>query len=228
MTRRASLVKLIAGTVVTVALAMGGGPACGWLRPWYEDITVVQRSELIVVGRLKRGSIVSASPGEGFAQYHARLAITNVLKGSIEETEIPVIIYHGLTPLVGGYIDDAGIRMDLRSLYGETRKDAIQIIDTGGDTTLDPLVPDAGEDNLWFLRRRSGNYGREAGTGDFGIVDPQDLQPLSLRYYFLAYRSADPEAGVRTQLALHPEIARGAQRYLDHVEVQRILALPDV
>src|SRR5262249_20380235 len=93
--------------------------------------------------------------------------------------------------------------------------------------TFDPIVPDAGEDNLWFLRRRSGNYGREAGSGDFGIVDPQDVQPLSLLDYFLAYLSADPEAGVKAQLALHPEIARRAQRYLDHMEVQRILALPD-
>jgi hypothetical protein len=58
-------------------------------------------------------------------------------------------------------------------------------------------------------------------------VDPQDLQPLSFQDYFLAYLSADPEPSVRAQLALHPEIARRARRYLDHLEVQRILALPD-
>src|SRR5262249_28580313 len=155
----------------------------------------------IVLGRLKRGSVVSASPGEGFSQYHARLAITKVLKGTLEDAEIPVIIYHGLTPLIGGYIDEAGTKIDLRPLHRDTRKDAIQIIDTGSSVEIfGPLVPDAGEDNLWFLRRRSGNYGREAGTGDFGIVDPQDFQPLSLQDYFLAYLSTDPEAGVRAQL----------------------------
>jgi len=219
--------KLATGILITVGLVLAGRPAYGWLRPCYEDITIVQRSELIVVGRLKRGSVISASPGEGYSQYRARLAITNVLKGTIDDAEIPVIIYHGLTPLIGGYINEGGVMMDLRPLYGETRKDAIHIIDTGGDTTFDPLVSDAGEDNLWFLRRRSGNDGREAGTGNFGIVDPEDVQPLSLQDYFLAYLSADPEAGVKTQLALHPEIARRAQRYLDHMEVQRILVLPD-
>lgn len=228
MTRRAFSGKLVAGIAITIWSALGSRSAYGWLRPWYEDITVVQRSELIVVGRLERGSIVSASPGQGFSQYHARLAITKVLKGSLEEAEIPVIIYHGLTPLVAGYINDGGIRIDLRSLYADSGKSAIQIVDTGSSGfSFESLVQDAGEDNVWFLRRRSGGYGREAGTGDFGIVDPEDLQPLSLRDYFQAYLSADPEAGVKAQLALHPELGRRAQRYLDHLEVQRILALAD-
>src|SRR5215831_5159699 len=131
MKRRAFSGKLIAGIAIAVWSALGCRSAYGWLRPCYEDITVVQRSELIVVGRLERGSIVSASPGQGFSQYHARLAITKVLKGSLEEAEIPVIIYHGLTPLVAGYINDGGIRIDLRSLYADSGKSAIQIVDTG-------------------------------------------------------------------------------------------------
>ncbi|HKF54659.1 MAG TPA: hypothetical protein VKJ45_04415 [Blastocatellia bacterium] len=228
MTSRAFSGKLVAGIAITIWSALGCRPAYGWLRPWYEDITVVQRSELLVVGRLERGSIVSASPGQGFSQYHARLAITKVLKGSLEEAEIPVIIYHGLTPLVAGYINDGGIRIDWRAHYAGSPKDAIQIVDTGNSAiSFESLVEDAGEDNLWFLRRRSGGYGREAGNGDFGIVDPEDLQPLSLRDYFQAYLSADPEAGVKAQLALHPELGRRAQRYLDHLKVQRILAVAD-
>jgi len=131
MTSRAFSGKLVAGIAITIWSALGCRPAYGWLRPWYEDITVVQRSELLVVGRLERGSIVSASPGQGFSQYHARLAITKVLKGSLEEAEIPVIIYHGLTPLVAGYINDGGIRIDWRAHYAGSPKDAIQIVDTG-------------------------------------------------------------------------------------------------
>ena len=229
MKRRAFLGLLVAGIAMAVWSALTCGPAYGWLRPCYEDITVVQRSELIVAGRLERGSIVSASPGQGFNQYHARLAITKVLKGISEDAEIPVIIYHGLTPLVGGYINDGGIRIDWRDSYAGSRKDAIQIVDTGESAfSFSSLVDDAGEDNVWFLRRRSGSYGRDPGSGDFGIVDPEDLQPLSLRDYFLAYLSADPEAGVKAQLALHPELGRRAQRYLDHLEVQRILAVSDL
>jgi len=216
------------GIAVTVGLTLPASPALGWLRPWYEDITIVQRSELIVLGRLKRGSVRSASPGAGFTQYHAQLAIATVLKGAIEDSQIPVIIYHGLSPMVGNRIVGDVTRIDLGPLDRFNRTEPIQIMDTGSSgKSLEPLVEDAGEDNLWFLRRRSGNYGREAGTGDFGIVDPQDLQPLSLQDYFLAYLSTDPEAEVKAQLALHPEIAFRAQRYLDHMEVQRILAVPD-
>ena len=75
MTKRAALINLAAGIAILVGAGPGPGPAYGWLRVWYEEITVVERSELIVVGHLKRGSIVSASPGDGFSQYHARLAI---------------------------------------------------------------------------------------------------------------------------------------------------------
>lgn len=181
---------LAASIAIILGSGLGSGPAYGWLRVWYEDITVVQRSELIVVGHLQRGSVISASPGQGFSQYHARLAITNVLKGAVEEMEIPVIIYHGLTPLVGGHSSEDGFSMDLALLYKDRRKDAIPIMDTGSSAvSLDPLIQDAGEDNLWLLRRRGGNDGRQTGTGSFGIVDPQDLQPISLLEYFRAYLS---------------------------------------
>ncbi|HWX42132.1 MAG TPA: hypothetical protein VN345_13370 [Blastocatellia bacterium] len=228
MNKRAIVMKLAASIAIILGSGLGSGPAYGWLRVWYEDITVVRRSELIVVGHLQRGSVISASPGQGFSQYHARLAIASVLKGAVEEMEIPVIIYHGLTPLVGGHSSEDGFSIDLALLYKDRRKDAIPIMDTGSSAvSLDPLIQDAGEDNLWLLRRRSGNYGRQTGTGSFGIVDPQDLQPISMLDYFRAYLSDDPEAGVRAQLALHPEIGRGAQRYLDHLEVQRILAVAE-
>src|SRR5260370_27343030 len=103
----------------------------------------------------------------------APLVITNVLKGTVEESEIPVIIYHGLTPLVGGHSSGDRFKIDLVPLYRDGRKDAIPIMDTGSSAvSLDPLVQDAGEDNLWLLRRRGGNDGRQTGTGSFGIVDP--------------------------------------------------------
>src|SRR5215471_9935943 len=102
MIRRTPLIKLTAGIAVTFGLALSCCPAYSWTRIWCEDITLVERSELIVVGRIKRGSLISAPPAPGFSQYHARLLITRVLKGSNDDAEIPVIIYHGLTPDVGG------------------------------------------------------------------------------------------------------------------------------
>lgn len=197
----------------------------GWLRITHEDAVVVQRSELIVIGHLVRGSVVSEQPAPGFRQYRARLEITEVLKGENKEKEIPITIYYGLTPLVGGYINEDGIKMDFRSLNRSGREDAIQIIDTGSDETV--ICVDAGEDNLWFLRRRSGNDGREPGSGGFGIVDPEDIQAPFLKQYFKAYLSNDPEGEIRRQMQLNGDLERRAKRYLDHLEVQRILTLPE-
>jgi hypothetical protein len=200
----------------------------GWVRLRYEDAVVVQRSELIVVGHLIRGSIVREQLAPGFRQFRARLEITEVLKGENKKKEILLTIYHGLTPLVGGYIDEDDIKMDYRMFNRDGREDAIQIFDTGNSAHSDsPICADAGEDNLWFLRRRSGNYGSEPGTGGFGIVDPEDIQALSLKQYFKAYLSNDPEGEIRRQIELNGDFRRRAKSYVDHLEVQRILAMPD-
>ena len=42
-------------SLLTVVLLLS--PALAWLRPPWEDATVVERSELIVVARLKAGTI---------------------------------------------------------------------------------------------------------------------------------------------------------------------------
>src|SRR4051812_40082511 len=89
------------------------------------------------------------------------------------------------------------------------------------------LVKDAREDHLWFLRKLSGPFGREPGGDLYGIVDLEDVQPLSLKTYFLAYLADDPERAVGRQMLLTPEVKRRAQRYLDHLEIRRILALDD-
>jgi hypothetical protein len=88
-------------------------------------------------------------------------------------------------------------------------------------------VSDAGKDNLWFLRKRSGFFGGKPGTGKYGIVDLEDLQPLKLNDYFLAYLSEDPESAVKKHMVNNPDVVKRAQRYLDHLEVQRILKIKD-
>jgi hypothetical protein len=202
--------------------------AHGWLRIAYEDAVVVQRSELIVVGHLVRGSVIREQSAPGVRQYRALLQITEVLKGVNAENEIPITIYHGLTPVVGWHINEPDEQMDLRSFHRGEREDSIQIFDTGNSAdSFSPICADAGEENLWFLRRRSGNYGREPGTGAFGIVDPEDIQALPLKHYFKAYLSNDPEGEIRRQVQLNGDLERRAKRYLDHLEVQRILALPE-
>jgi hypothetical protein len=195
---------------ITLLLILCPKVALAWERSTYEDATVVERSELIVVAHLKEGSILKVSheksPVAGASwEYHATLVITKVLKGKCDEQEIPLILHYGLTPNV---------------------KDVIEVFDTGSDKG-GSLVRDASEDNLWFLRKRSGIYGREPGTGNYGVVDPQDLQPLESKPYFLCYLSDNPEAAVREYIRKNPDMAARGKRYLDHLEVQRILKTED-
>lgn len=221
----ARAVLLLAGFLAT--------PAHARLRAYYEDAVVVERSEVILVGRLKKGSIEyvphKRKPHEGRSwEHHAVLVVGQVLKGTLDEREIPIIIHYGLDPVVGGYLKRDGFMTDLRGGRKDYPKDIIEILDTGSSARRgEPLVGDAGSDNLWFLRRRSGIYGRKPGTGNFGIVDPQDVQPLALKDYFLAYLSEDPEKAVKEYVAKNPELAKRAESYFDHLEIQRILKIAD-
>jgi hypothetical protein len=204
---------------MTLLLILCPQVALAWLRSSYEDATVVERSELIVVAHLKEGSILKVShakpPHEGASwEYHAMLVITKVLKGKCDKQEIPLVIHYGLSA-----VD--------QSEEKDSPKHGIRILDTGGSKASDIPVKNAGEDNLWFLRKRSGIFGREPGTGNYGIVDPEDLQPLESKPYFLLYLSDNPEAAVKEYIRKNPKTAERGKRYLDHLEVQRILKTED-
>jgi hypothetical protein len=98
--------------------------------------------------------------------------------------------------------------MDTRRGQKDYPTNRVEIMDTGNSAHSGiSLVEDAATDNLWFLRRRSGIYGREPGTGNLGIVDPEDLQPLKLKDYFLSYLSPHPQEDVVKYAAKHPDVA---------------------
>ncbi|MHC4199337.1 MAG: hypothetical protein ACYSU0_05050 [Planctomycetota bacterium] len=175
-------------------------PARAKLRAHYEDEVIVERSEVIVVGRLKRDSIRYVPFGpkrHGACEHHAVLMVTDVLKGELDGEEVPIIY----------------------------PKDAIVILDSAQRSGV--ALNDAQKDNLWFLRRGSGSSGTKPRTGKFGIVDPEDVQPLALRDYFLTYLSKDPEKAVRVYVAKHPELAKRTRTYFDHLEIDRILKIAD-
>ncbi len=197
------MTRTITPVLCLLMVALLANPALAWLRPHYEDAVVVERSELIVVARLKPGTIQyvphKKTPGSGASwEHHAVLVITEVLKGKCREKEIPIIIHYGLTPVVDGKVNRANFTIDIRRNRGDELKGLIEILDTGGSASfMNPFVKDAGKNNLWFLRKRSGTYGRKPGKGKYGIVDPEDLQPLELKDYFLAYLADNPENAVR-------------------------------
>jgi len=203
-----------------------------WLRPSYEDATVVARSELIVVGELKEGRVDFIShrraPDAGSWEHHATLVITEVLKGECDQKEIPVVIHYGLTPMVGGDFRREGFVIKRLEDGEDDQQNAVEIRDTGNSgMSLTPLVKDARDKHLWFLRKRSGTFGREPGGKHYGIVDPEDLQAFSLRDYFRAYLSTDPEGAVRERGRSNPEEAKRAQPWFNHLEIQDILKLED-
>ncbi len=203
-----------------------------WLRPWYEDAEVVGRSELIVVGHLFPDSIqyIPHTEKDGHIyswEYHANLVITETLKGKSDNKEIPIIIHYGLTPLVGGYWIERSGKSKRGGIPDNYPKDIIEIFDEAmGGVGYIPLVKDASQDNLWFLRKRSGVFGEKPGTGDYGIVDPEDLQPLELKDYFKCYLSSNPESSVKKYISENPVVAKRAQNYFDHLEIERILKTP--
>jgi hypothetical protein len=206
-------------------------PAGAWLRDFFEDAQVVGRSTLIVVGAIKPGSIqyVAHPPAAGMSWEHrATLIVRRVLKGKCEQKEIPVTIHYGLTPLIGGHFEHEGTGFnDFRP--GRVDPDSIQIWDTGNSAQSgQPVVEDARHDYLWLLRRRSEMPGiRWDGPNNYGVIDPEDMQPLRFEDYLMCYLAADPESAVRAQLQKQPEIADRALRYLQHCEVQRIIAESD-
>lgn len=223
--------RMRVGLFLMVAVLIFAQEAQAWLRGRVEDAVLIERSELIVVGRLDKESIKyiphRSKPGTGHShEHHAILIIAETLKGKIEEKQVPIVIHYGLTPIVGGYIKKDSFMINLRGDRKDYPKDIIEIIDTGNSAHSDrPLVKDVGKDNLWFLRKRGGIHGEPSGKGKYSIEDPEELQPLSLKDYFLAYLSSAPKKAVAKQLKKNPNLARRIQRYLDHLEIQRILKI---
>jgi hypothetical protein len=109
-----------------------------------EDATVVERSELIVVAHLKKGSILKVSheksPVAGASwEHHAVLVITTVLKGKCDKQEIPLIIHYGLLPLVRGESKDSP-------------KNVVQILDDGGSNAVKTFNQRFGHNILGVLQ----------------------------------------------------------------------------
>ena len=225
MRRQHGVGILVATCVVLVVPRM----AEGWLRTHYEDAQIVERSTLIVVGHLKAGSIQCVShdrpPGEGASwEFHATLMITHTLKGKAAAQEISIILHYGLDVLQAGKMNTPNAGWNLSDDFP---KDSIQIVDGGSSAPGYMLTKDATQDAIWFLQQRAGLYGEQPGKGDYGIADPEEIQPVELKDYFMCYLAADAEGAVKAYAAQHADVAGRKVRYLDHLEIQRIAAVKD-
>lgn len=218
-----------------VILLIGTMSAHAWLRRPYEDATVVERSGLIVVGHLEAESIkfvaheMNSDRGKSW-EHHATLVITDVLKGITYSKRIPIVLHYGLSPLIGGLSPKQhGFSSTHTPQISENKSNnRIYILDRGSSAkSFAPLVSDAGKNNLWFLRKDCGAYGEKPGTKTYGICDPEDLQPLAMKEYYLAYLSDNPVVTLNRYAKKNPEVTDRVEQYVDHVEVQKLLKIKD-
>jgi hypothetical protein len=156
------------------------------------------------------------------------LAVTEVLKGKLDKKVIPIVIHYGLDPYIGGYSLKDGKKYGIFAGASDSPKDRIAIRDTGNSHwSPKPLVEDAGKGNIWFLQRRSGRYGRKSENERLGIADPEELQPISLKDYFLACLAKEPEKAIKEQLRKEPHLAKRVEDYLIYAEFRRVLSISD-
>lgn len=211
-------------TLCVLALLILGRTGHAELRRRVPDMELVDRSELIVIGRIERGSVRSIARlhhnPEGRSYEHpARLVVAEVLKGTSPEQPLPIVIHHGLTPAVDGEWRYG--KSFLRTLPSEIKKrqGIIEVIDTlASGKTFRPLVPDAGENHIWFLRRHLPRPRPFPPSHQYGIASPFDLQPLHFRPYFTALLAKNPDEAVPRVLA-SPD-PRVRERALDYYHQQ--------
>ena len=215
----------------------------------YEDATVVDRAELIVVGHLKDNSIqyvphpnaenlMMADPSQHSEssnapphplswEYHALLITSEVIKGESTNQEIPIIIHYGLDVVFGRDSRDGEIEMGNGGARKVYPTNLVRIFRTRGSLIIEgegPVVEDASEDNIWFLRRGTGIYGEKPGTNDLGVMDPEDIQPVKMKGYFKSFLSDDRvgavkayAGAVKAYAAAHPEVTLRVERWLDRL-----------
>lgn len=196
-------------------------------RPW-EDAEVVGRADAIVVASVKEGSIAFLPGTDRIPRAHLlTLVITEVIKGTVDNKEVQIILHSGLTPVVGGVYERDGMGLYFGKNDANYPKDIIEIFDTAsGAYAL--RAGDLRKDALWFLRGPAGiRDGGRPGDDHIGVRDPEDVRPLTLKAHFLLYLSDDPEKGILAEQTTDPRVARANQRFLIHCEIQRILKVAD-
>ncbi len=87
--------------VFAAVLAVLPLEARAWMRVHYEDEEIVKRSDLIVVGAIKDGTVVVVphAPDQGGVRSwatRATLRVREVVKGQCEEKELPIVVRYGL------------------------------------------------------------------------------------------------------------------------------------
>ncbi|MEO1368085.1 MAG: hypothetical protein AAFX50_13005 [Acidobacteriota bacterium] len=225
--------RLVCGAIVLCVIWPSATTA--ELRRTYEDVTVVERADLIVVATILPESIdkVFHQPMPRVSgvswEHHATLVVSEVLKGSLDgeqsvlETprELPIVFDYGLGPSIG--------RAPWKTGDGRDPAEVVEISDYGNSVaSFTPLIADAREDALWLLRRKTGSKKQHSsGRGRFRVRDPEDVWSSAGRGVIVAYLSEDPEGQIRQGIAAG-DPRPSSKRFLAHREIERIRQIDDL
>jgi hypothetical protein len=193
--------KYAVSTIGLLCLAIAVFAAPRW---HYLDREVVSRAEVIVVGRMKAGSLTflsraantngqtdSLSPKHQAPtwEHHLELIISEVLKGQVSATSLVVSVKYGLDPFVGGCFSNQFTVINI----GDTNyaKDVVQIFDTGSSTRpLRAITGDIRTNHIWLLRHdqaQNSDGKTNSGPDIIAVYDPEDIQPVARRAELLKY-----------------------------------------
>jgi hypothetical protein len=196
--------------------------AKAWMRVYRDDGQVVEEAEIIVMARLKPGSVrIIHHEKEHSWEHHLTLLVSEVLKGRSAEGELPIVVHYGLNVVTGRKMDDTRGFMAAQPGYPE---EAVDLFDHGGMGGW--LSEDIRRDHIWFLRMLQGR-GREGQPPALGIEEPSDLQLPALRPYFQAMLSRDPEPSLLALAGKKDAAGSRSRQRLDSLSIKRIASLPD-
>ncbi len=209
---------LFRGGLVGLLSLLAMQQAGAWGRGMPNWASLVDDAEVIAVAHIVGTPVYvthEPTPYQGTSfEFHARLALDEVLKGKCADPEIPVILHYGLSP--SEYIKQGTlVRKQWR---GE--KPGLAIHDTGATFDMTPILTDARAPAVWLLAHYADRFGRKGGpTEDLSVREPEHLQPIGMLPFFRSILKPDPLA---MQLAfLHDPAPENKARYLQYFTARR-------
>lgn len=179
---------------VTLLLFLACDNCDAFVRKPYTLAEITQLSELIVVAKVKEGSVTEALREDKVNVEHSLvLVVSEVLKGKCPEKELTILVHLGLTPVIGRYAKwGGGGFVDYRSEMPPAPKDVIEIYDTGNSAVSNrPIGGDLRQPHIWFLRHT--DLVREKKYAKPGISNPEDIQMMDVKPYVLAMLTNSPK-----------------------------------
>ena len=220
---------LVRAGLVGLFVALTAHQAGAWARGIPNWAKMLDGAEVIAVGHIVGTPIYVTNQGPPDVgrswEFHARLAIDEVLKGKCAEPEIPIILHYGLSP--SEYTKDGKpTRFDPRATNG-----VMAVYDSTDSGDGSPVLADARKPAVWLLAHYTDRFGRDnKPTEDLGVREPEHMQPMAMAPFLRSVLKPEP---IEKQLAfLHdpePRTRFNCLQYLvDRKETRAFPAVVDL